>query len=113
MWQTDVIGLASPLIFFHRGSYNNDSPGTFRYALYDRDRQLSTRETPQRYLSHKSQSEEEMLRLCKGINLHRLIRHDTNFVVERILLNAQALSPSQACNSVEKYFIHFLLHPVV
>jgi hypothetical protein len=27
------VTLASPLIFFHRGSYNNNSAGTFRYHL--------------------------------------------------------------------------------
>jgi hypothetical protein len=27
------VTVASPLIFFHRGSYNNNSPGTFRYYL--------------------------------------------------------------------------------
>jgi hypothetical protein len=37
-WQTDAIGfrsvtLASPLIFCHQSSYNNNSPGTFRYHL--------------------------------------------------------------------------------
>jgi hypothetical protein len=37
-WQTDAIGLwsvtlASSLIFFHQGSYNNSSLGTFRYHL--------------------------------------------------------------------------------
>jgi hypothetical protein len=25
--------LASPLVFFQRGSYNNNSPGTLRYKL--------------------------------------------------------------------------------
>jgi hypothetical protein len=37
-WQTDAIclwsvTLTSPLIFFHWGSYNNNSPWTFRYNL--------------------------------------------------------------------------------
>jgi hypothetical protein len=27
------VTLASPLIFFHGGTYNNNSPGTFRYHL--------------------------------------------------------------------------------
>jgi hypothetical protein len=38
MWQTDAIHLgsvtlASTLIFFHEGSYNNNNPGTSRYHL--------------------------------------------------------------------------------
>jgi hypothetical protein len=28
------VTLASPLVFFQRGSYNNNSPGTFRYTWY-------------------------------------------------------------------------------
>jgi hypothetical protein len=37
--------LASPLILFHQGSYNNNSPGTFRYSSYlavAEDRQFFT-----------------------------------------------------------------------
>jgi hypothetical protein len=40
-WQADPTGfqkcdLGLPLIFFHRGSYNNNSPGTFWYTSYTR-----------------------------------------------------------------------------
>jgi hypothetical protein len=66
--------LASPLILFHRGSYNNNSPGTFRYTslvsehylLYDVNEEEGEGEEEEKEVKEEEEEEEEVVVVIVG-----------------------------------------------